>query len=142
MGFLDNLPTLDEVNAKPRSCWKYDIEKRSDKNAKDDRQDKADERRWKRDIWKRDKHVCRCCARHVEKSLDLKPTRGECHHLAGRADKAVRWDVRNGILTCHDCHEAIEHNEKVVLQAARFAFIEDGKTYLNGDKKLTFKEKP
>ncbi len=131
MSLLDSLPTLAEVNAKPRSCWKHDIEQRSDKNAKDDRQDKAAEGRWKREIWKRDKHLCRCCDKHVEKSLDLMPNRGECHHLAGRADKSVRWDVRNGILTCHDCHEAIEHNEIAVLQ---------GRTYLDGDKKLKFKK--
>lgn len=139
LDFMKERPTLAEANATPRACWKHDIEKRSAKNASDDREDKAAERRWKRDVWKRDKHLCRCCEKHVDKSLDLMPTRGECHHLAGRADKAVRWDQRNGILTCHDCHEAIEHNEIVVLQAARFAFRVEAKTYLNGQKKLKFK---
>lgn len=139
MGILDSLPDTDVRYVKPGSLLKSGITKRVDANDKDDRDDKAAERRWKREIWKRDKHVCRCCEKYVEKSLDLLPTRGECHHLAGRADQSVRWDQRNGVLVCNRCHEAIEHNEIVVLQVARFAFKVGLKTYLNGNKKLTFK---
>lgn len=140
MSFLDNLPSHDARYDKPGSLLKGALVKRVDQNAKDDRADQAAERRWKREIWKLDKHVCRCCGVHVEKSLDLMPNRGECHHVAGRADKAVRWDIRNGVLLCYRCHEKVEHNEILVIQIARWAFRIAGKTYLNGRKKLTFKE--
>lgn len=100
-----------------------------------------DEKKWRAAIWKRDEGKCRWCGRTVVKSLELRPDRGECHHVSGRVVKEIRWDRRNGILLClPPCHERLTGTvaEKHLLYS-RHTFSVDGIAYLNADKPVKFK---
>jgi hypothetical protein len=99
---------------------------------------------WRKAIWKRDKDRCRCCGKLVSRTLEALPSRGECHHIAGREDKAVRYDPRNGVLVClSPCHERLTRRELFILGSAKRLFTVKGKQYLNADGPLSFvTEKP
>ncbi len=138
---LANPPmTMAEVDAMRRG---KPIEKgpsRLEVRTEDIRQDKADERRWKKEVTARDGHVCRSCKCRVVKQLALAPNRLEVHHVAGRADQAVRWDVRNGMVLCATCHERVTRNQLLIIQAAKFLFRIAQTTYINASKALKFQE--
>ncbi|MEO8679241.1 MAG: HNH endonuclease signature motif containing protein [Vicinamibacterales bacterium] len=110
----------------------------------DDRDEKAAERKWRKEVIARDGNKCRCCKRTVVAQLDLAGNRREIHHVTPRADQAVRWDKRNGIVVCADCHQKLTpHSGRqtlVILQLAKFLFRVGQKTYINAAKKVTFKE--
>ena len=132
------LPTLAEMNAAPRACQKGPSRLQV-KTAQ--RKDEAKlEQVWKAAVWKRDCDKCRWCQRKVVRSLELKPERGECHHILSRAVQAVRWDRRNGILLCSTHHELLtgKVSEKYVVVSTS-SFILDGISYFNGDQPMTFK---
>lgn len=113
---------------------------RLDVRTDDIRQDKAAERTWRKAVIARDGHVCRHCKCRVVKQLALAPNRLEIHHVAGRADRAVRWDVRNGMVLCATCHEKVTRNRLLIVQVAKLLFKIGTQTYTNASKKLTFKE--
>lgn len=92
-------------------------------------------------VWKRDKHRCRVCDCHVIRSLARVPNRGEGHHLAGRADYAVKFDPRNRVLVCALCHEKLELLKLFIIATAKQMFRVNGKSYINGDKPIQFKKK-
>lgn len=135
MGLAD-LTTLAD---RPRMAVpKYSKETPSQKA---DAERKADEKAlgsWRRVIWKRDRGTCRCCFRHVLNVLEIRPERGECHHIVPRAEKSLRYDRRNGALVCLHCHEQIERGRILVRQkpSARFSF--NGKRYIDSDKSIQF----
>lgn len=138
---IADLPTLAEMQAKPRATPKHAIPTRLAEKKADDRDEKRDERLGRKAAIKRDGKVCRCCKRVVIQQLELAPNRLDVHHVAGRADQAVRWDVRNLIVLCAECHEAVTHYRKFILQAAKHAFTVGIKTYINASKKVTFSDK-
>jgi len=95
---------------------------------------------WKARVFQRDKGICRCCGRKVKKTLEHVPQRAEAHHLKTRADKAVRYDVRNGLLVClFPCHDGITTGKIAVTQHARLMFTLDGKSYINGSEPVEFR---
>lgn len=66
-------------------------------------------RQWRAEVFSRDEGKCRKCGVRVVK-LSIKilhPRRAECHHIAGRDDLAVKYDTRNGVLLCLQCHQTI-----------------------------------
>jgi 5-methylcytosine-specific restriction endonuclease McrA len=138
MGIFDNLPTLDQT---PRGGWRVKNPEptRLEKRAADIRDERKEEAGWRKAVWKRDGGCCRWCHRSVEKCLDLKPTRGEVHHISGRVVKAIRWDARNGALLCATCHERLTGKvaEKHVIES-RHTFTVDGVSYIDGSKRLKF----
>lgn len=133
--------TMAEVNAKPRATAKHAIPSRLAEKTADDRDEKRDERLWRKGCIKRDGKVCRCCQRVVVVQLELAPNRLEVHHVAGRADQTVRWDVRNGIVLCAECHGKITERRLWILQAARYLFRVGQQTYINAAKAVTFSKK-
>ena len=77
---------------------------RLDERIADTRDEQADERRWRKGVIAHDGYVCRCCGRRVIQQLTLAANQLHVHHVAPRADQAVRWDVRNGMVLCAECH--------------------------------------
>ncbi len=63
-----------------------------------------DEKEFRRQVWNRDKHHCRCCGRNVQKVIGRVPDRGEVNHIHGRIGD-LRFEVRAAILLCLQCHE-------------------------------------
>lgn len=138
-------PSLNERHGERYAKSKREIPTRLTETTKADKDEKAAERTWRKGVIKRDGHICRCCKRKVVAQLALAANRLEVHHVAPRADQAVRWDVRNGIVLCAECHEKVtSHSGKFslfILQAARFLFKVGQQTYINASKKVTFSEK-
>ncbi len=137
MGIAD-LPTLAEMQALRRAPQKGPS--RLQLKAAIVKDEKKEEARWKKDVWKRDGSECRWCHRKVVKALELVPNRGECHHIEGRENRTVRWDRRNALLLCASCHERVtgKVNERFVI-ASNKMFSVDGYDYINGDKPVKFK---
>lgn len=135
--FFPWLGTLADAQNERRSVKKGPS--RSEENHKFDVAEKLAEIEWKKKIWKRDDNTCRCCGRTCKKGGPLRPERGECHHVEGRYPVAIRWDRRNGILLCQQCHEQVTGavNVKVVLVATKTYTI-DGRSFKNADKKVRF----
>jgi len=138
-----NAPTLaDRQQSGERYAKaKHEIPTRMAEKAENRVDEKREEKRWKKDIWKRDKSCCRWCKRKVVKSLELLPERGECHHVVPRENRITRWDARAALLVCNACHERLTGKvggERFVVVALR-VFTIDGVQYPDCRKKVTFK---
>ena len=133
------LPTLGEM---PRGGWNKNTPAptRLQKKASEDRDERKQEAAWRKAVWARDGGHCRWCQREVRKCLDLVPTRGECHHVVPRANKATRWDPRAALLLCAACHQRItgKVKEKCVIVASS-VFKVDGVEYPDASKRVRFK---
>lgn len=112
---------------------------RLDERKDDLREEKAAEKAWRKAAIARDGRICRCCKRKVVAQLALAPERLEVHHIAGRADQAVRHDVRNGCVLCCSCHEDVTRHRVFIIQHAKHLFRVGSKTYINANKKIEFK---
>lgn len=64
------------------------------------------EKDFKREVWDRDKGMCRKCGRKVIKTVSRIPERGECHHVFGRTGD-LRFESRGAMLVCCACHEQL-----------------------------------
>lgn len=109
---------------------KHAASSRLDTRTQDDRIDHARLAHWRCAVRARDQ-VSRYSRTRVVVTIRLQHNQAQCHHIAGRAEKAVRYDVRNGILLNAVEHEAVERGSLQLL-GTRF-FDEAGKTYLNAD---------
>jgi 5-methylcytosine-specific restriction endonuclease McrA len=134
-------PSLVERSATPRATPKHGEKTRAEQFKADAKDEKQQEAVCKKAVWTRDKGCCRSCGDKVLKQLAYHPKRGETHHVVGRADWAVRFDPRNRVLVCAECHERIERGKVAIIGTARQMFTaENGKSYLNADCKLKFTE--
>jgi len=126
---ISDLPTLE---TRPRPNLAKGTSRVEQKAAKDKTDDKAAEK-FRDAVWRRDQGKCRCCGRVVVKSLELRPDRGEIHHLTRRAKaKALLTDPRNGILIClFPCHQAVTHHEISIVGPASAMFEFDGQRHLD-----------
>jgi hypothetical protein len=60
---------------------------------------------WSLIVRNRDNYTCRMCG--------TKTKSGEAHHIIGRDNKALRWDIDNGITLCFYCHRYKIHGGKM-----------------------------
>lgn len=135
------IPTLADIEAMrrgkpqpkgPRQVETKDADRALDKKLLD---------LFRQRVWLRDKGICRKCGAKVLKTLALTAKRGEVNHVAGRDDKAVRYDPRNGILLCNSpCHEQVTGTVgvKVLIVGTKF-FEVNGTRYINAAKPVTFR---
>ena len=138
---LASLPTLAEMNAKPRPCPKDQTRLEAKQaEAKDDRKAEA---RFLSIVRTRDKMRCRCCARKVVVTLTLCPERAEVHHLHGRLG-SFRFDDRFALLLCCACHERVtgKVNDRLfIVQKAKDMFAgPEGRSLIDGRRPVMFKE--
>jgi hypothetical protein len=133
--------TMAEVNAKPRAAQKHDIVSRDDEKFERDRSDARQLEAWRSDVFRLDGFRCRHCGRRVVRSLERKPNRAEANHVAGRADRAVRYDVRNGITLCLQCHRRVTGTvaDKLRIVGTVFFWL-GGRRYINARERVEFKK--
>ena len=140
---LDSLPSLASRSRERYATQKGAMKTRLEERATEQRDERADEKRWRKAVINRDGKICRCCKRKVVAQLALAPERLEVHHVFRRDNQVTRWDRRNGVILCSSCHEDVTRYRVVVTQSARKLFVAaDQKTYLNADKILKFQRKP
>jgi hypothetical protein len=129
-------PALDALR-RARGFGKGDSRLR-DRTAEDKANEKKDEQ-FRRDIYRLDNGVCRCCGRKVTRKLDRVVDRAEVHHVSGKVGD-LRWDVRNGILLDAECHEKVTGrvNERLAIVGSKF-FRHKGQWLINARAPVTFK---
>ena len=143
MGILDhlNLPTLGEMQRQRTAKPKGAEPSRLQRKVAEARDERKDEDAWRKAIWTRDKGACRWCKRAVVRSLELRPDRGECHHVVPRENRVTRWDPRAALLACAACHERLTGKvggERFVVVASR-VFAVDGVEYPDCRHSVQFK---
>lgn len=98
---------------------------------------------WRDEVFDRDERKCRCCGLKVIR-LQIKilhPRRAEAHHVAGRDDQAVRYDVRNGLTLRLKCHQRVTGVVGAKLQIVGTVFFRlAGQRYINAQFPVEFKD--
>lgn len=97
---------------------------------------KADEKaldKWRQEIWTRDKGKDRYTGKKVVRTLELQPNRGECHHIIGRVDRAVRYVVKNGLLLSYETHLRFEAGELVIVKGQSYRHPKENKPCWDAD---------
>lgn len=84
-----------------------------------------------RDLWKDRKTGARV---HASRSLD--PLRAEAHHIEPKSNRALRYDVRNGVTLSLQTHEDVTHNRYRIEGTAWFTIR--GCRYINADFPVYF----
>ena len=133
------LPTLAEVNAKPRAMPKGKT--RLEQRIEAQPLTLVTEKAFRAAVWKRDESKCRCCGRKVVKSMSRVPERGEVHHIHGRAGD-LRFEARAAVLACLRCHERVTGrvNEHRLMIVASRTFTIRGQHYTDATYPVAFRE--
>ena len=99
-------------------------------------------REWRRHISARDEGKCRCCGVLTIRVGWLHPRRAECHHVEPRANRALRFETRNGLLLCRGCHERVtgKVNDKLTIRGTAWFFGQDMLRYIDADRPVLFEE--
>ena len=137
---LADLPCLSDMQRTRYATQKHDIPTRLDVKTSRAENDAKAEAAFRKAVWARDKGLCRKCGRKVSKSMAVSPTRGEVHHLEGRANRALRNLAWNGILLCAVHHQAVTRHLMTITQAAKDLRRVGQFTYTDGSKRITFME--
>lgn len=136
---LEDLLTLDQANAVPHATPKSELATRLDR-ALDNRAARLMDQRllrtWAFKVKERDGWKDRKTGLRVRRCLELDPLRAEAHHLAGKADWNVRYDVRSGICLSLETHDAITCGRLVVEGTAWFTLR--GTRYIDGTYPVVF----
>ncbi len=138
MRFLDNLPTLADVEAMRRGKPIPKGPSRLERQVIEEKRSVVDEKAFLAAVRTRDKLHCRMCKRKVVVQLARAAKRAECHHLYGRRG-AFRYDDRFAICTCATCHERLtgKVNEKYIPVGTAFLEV-DGKHLIDARAPMTF----
>lgn len=109
-----DLETLAEAQRRPRATRKRDLPTALDRaiaakaaRAEDERKLRA----WALAVKTRDQWRDRKTGARLRRCLELDPLRAEAHHIAPKADRAVRYDVRNGLTLSAQVHAAVEDGQ-------------------------------
>jgi hypothetical protein len=84
-----------------------------------------------RDLWKDRKTGVT-----VHRTRQLDPLRAEAHHLVSKDDRAVRYDVRNGICLSLETHLQVTLG-RYRIEGTRW-FRKNGASYIDGTHAVTF----
>lgn len=101
----------------------------------------VDEKKFRAEVWTRDKSRCRKCGRKVIKSMARVPERGEVHHIHGRVGD-LRFDSRAALLLCLLHHEQVTGrvNEHRLTIVATKRFSTSQGTFTDAREPVKFQE--
>jgi hypothetical protein len=137
LGRLADLPTLADQQATPRATPKPStrLARAIAKTAarRTDAKQLAD---WARQVKDRDQWKDRRTGQRVRSTSQLDPLRAEAHHIVSKDDRAVRYDVRNGICLSLETHDLVE---RYVLRIEGTAwFTKHGQRYIDARSPVRF----
>lgn len=130
------LPTLTELQATPRATPKPTTLERAIANKAKRLADARQLRQWALAVKHRDGWTCRKTGMRLRRCLALDPLRAESHHVEPRANKAVRFDVRNGLTLSYLLHAQVERGD-YRIEGTVF-FRKGGATYINANFPVIF----
>lgn len=140
LSFMDGEPTLvDKQRLRYAPPKVAEGQSRREVKAAKAADESKEERRWKKELRKRDGDECRWCHRKVVDCLERLPERRECHHVSGRVVREIRWDRRNGLTMCGSCHDRVTGKvaEKFLIHS-KHTFVVEGIAYINADKPVRY----
>lgn len=86
-------------------------------------------RLWRKAVLVNHSHRCAFCGMPGDENL-------ECHHIVKRRKLLTRWDWKNGIALCHDCHK-IAHTAagayKIGLKHPHFRYLTEMENLISKD---------
>jgi hypothetical protein len=91
---------------------------------------------WARQVKDRDRWIDRKTGIKVRSTRQLDPLRAEAHHLVSKDDRAVRYDVRNGICLSLATHLQVTLG-RYRIEGTVF-FRTKGARYIDGTYPVTF----
>lgn len=137
---LRDLRTLGDVQRTRRAVRKRDLPTKLDRAIASKAARLLDKRRldaWAFAVKTRDRWRDRRTGIRVSRTRSLDPLRAEAHHIASKDDRAVRYDVRNGLCLSLETHDAIERNRLVIVGTKHF--WKRGVRYINGTAPVFFR---
>jgi hypothetical protein len=108
------LPTLADVDAVPHATPKHELKTQLDRAIEKKAARLTDRQKliaWAFAVKDRDQWRDRKTGVRVLRTRQLDPLRAEAHHIEPKADRAVRYDVRNGLCLSLAIHEAVERGQ-------------------------------
>lgn len=136
MGRLAQLRTLAD-SVKPRAIPKPYTKLARAISRKAARLDDAKQLRlWARAVKERDRWKDRKTGMRVRSTRDLDPLRAESHHIEPKENRAVRYDVRNGVTLSFQTHYLIETNQLRIVGTRWFTV--KGQRYIDATFPVTF----
>ena len=133
----DQLPTHAELHARPRATPKPCTKLERAIARKAARLEDAKQLRiWAYAVKERDYWKDRKTGQRVRRTRDLDPLRAEAHHIESRDDRAVRYDVRNGICLSFQSHQAVTRGQLRIEGTVWFR--KNGCRYIDGTYPVTF----
>lgn len=136
---IQDLPTLAEQQATPRATPKHALETRLDRAIASKAARLEDERRlraWALAVKHRDSWKDRKTGQRLRRCLELDPLRAEAHHVAGKEDVMVRYDVRNGLTLSALVHDQVSRGQLAIEGTAWFTIA--GTRYIDCTKPVIF----
>ena len=138
MSDTPHLDGLSSLSDRPRRAVPKPTPALVSRTAKQQDEEKA----WKavcRCVDERDRFKCRACGRRVQRTLKACRERAEHHHIVPRSiAPTLRFDSRNVLLVCLECHGKLTRHELTIYGAVAHVFVEDGNDCLNADFPLRF----
>lgn len=135
-----NLPTLAEMNEKPRACPKGPTRLELKMAAEPD--DKKAGETFRAKVRHRDEMECRHCHKDVVRTMNTQPNQAHVHHIYGRLG-VFRYADEHALLLCRKCHERVTGavNAKLfILQLAADMLKVGEKWLIDARKPVQFKE--
>jgi len=84
---------------------------------------------WRDLVKDRDNYTCQVCGKYGKSN--------QAHHIVGRSNHAIRWDMRNGVTLCVGCHMRA-HNDPLGFTKWLMDYREDDYEYLLKKKNETW----
>jgi hypothetical protein len=129
---IEDLQTLAQQQATPRALRKDQLPTKLDRaiDHKAFRLEDAKKLRiWAREVKALDHWTDRKTGKRVLKTLSLDADRAESHHVEGKDDWNVRYDVRNGLCVSLAIHEAVTRGQYRIDGTVWFTV--KGQRYIN-----------
>lgn len=133
------LPLLAELQATPRATPKHLLPTKLDRAIARKAARVADRkalRAWAAAVKARDGFRDRYTGQRLRLTPDLDPLRAEAHHVVSRSDRAVRFDIRNGITLSFAMHAKVERGDYRIEGTAWFRI--KGATYIDASFPVVF----
>lgn len=137
---IEDLPTLDQVNAQPHATRKDQIPTKLDRAIANKAARLLDARKlraWAFAVKDRDHWKDRKTGRRVRRCLELDADRAEAHHIEPKSNPVTRTDVRNGITLSYENHARVERGDYRIDGTVWFRGS-DGCRYVDGTYAVIF----
>lgn len=136
---IEDLPTLDQVNAVPHATPKHLLETKLDRAIASKAERLLDERKlraWALAVKHRDQWKDQKTGKRVRKCLELDPDRAEAHHIEPKSNWTTRYDIRNGVTLSYENHARVERGDYRIDGTAWFVI--DGVRYIDATAPVIF----